>query len=132
MNNKQLTELIETTLEDNKAFDIKTLDVKHLTDVTETIIICTATSSRHAHSLSQKVIDAAREQGVRPLCREGQTEGRLEVAVHIMMVSVTSVRCLTSNVLISKALLSSSVVSISSVSCLLFMALHRLVGSKNR
>ena len=86
-----LTQLIIDTLEDNKAQDIKALDVSHLTTVTDNIIICTATSTRHGLALADKVAQAAKAHGVRPYGTEGEQPGDwvlidfIDAVVHIML-----------------------------------------------
>ena len=45
---------IISVLDDNKALDIQHIDVQHLTDISDSIIICTATSNRHAKTLAIK------------------------------------------------------------------------------
>lgn len=78
-------------LDDNKAVDISDLDVTSLTDVTDHVIICSATSSRHAASLADKLIREMKSAGVKPLGVEGQKEGEwilidlADVVVHIML-----------------------------------------------
>ncbi len=90
MNSNELTKLVLFTLEDNKAIDVAQLDVRELTDVVDNMIICTATSSRHASSMADKVIQAAKAAGVRPLGVEGEKQGEwvlidlIDVIVHIM------------------------------------------------
>lgn len=88
----ELTQLIQTTLEAHKAVDIQMITVSALTDITDRIIICTATSTRHASSMAEKLLRAAREAGIRPLGIEGeQTESDWmlvdfqDIIVHIML-----------------------------------------------
>ena len=91
MNTDQLKQLVNTALEDNKAIDITELDVSTLTSSMDVMIVCTATSSRHAKSLAQKVTDASKAAGVRPFGVEGDDQGEWilidlsDVIVHIML-----------------------------------------------
>jgi ribosome-associated protein len=91
MNNQSLTTLVMTVLEDNKALDIAQLDVTSLTDSMDAIVVCTATSTRHAVSLAQKVVEASKAAGIRPLGVEGETFGEWilidlsDIVVHIML-----------------------------------------------
>lgn len=78
-------------LDENKAVDIKDIDVTDLTNVTDHMIICSATSSRHSSALADKLIRGLRDQGVRPIGVEGQEEGEWilvdlgDAVVHIML-----------------------------------------------
>ena len=93
MHTDQLLELILTTLDDHKAIDVKSFDVKHLTDVTDNVIICTATSKRHALTLSDKVSTIAKQNGEKPLSSENDDACEwvlidfVDVVVHIMLAS---------------------------------------------
>ncbi len=91
MNTEELNQLIMSTLEDNKANDIKNIDVTSLTNVTDRMIICTATSTRHAAALAEKVVRTAKKNGVKPMSVEGEEQGEwilidlLDIIVHIML-----------------------------------------------
>lgn len=87
-----LTTLVTETLSAHKAQDVKILNVSSLTDVMDTMIICTATSSRHAASVADKLIIAVKKAGVRPFNSvEDQTEtgwilvDLLDIVIHIML-----------------------------------------------
>ncbi len=67
----KLVQIAKNALEDLKGSDIKVLDVAHLTTVTDWMLICTGTSTRHVKSLADNVADTAREAGFRPLGTEG-------------------------------------------------------------
>lgn len=85
-------QLAVKSLEDLKGLDIKTLDVRKLTTVTDWMIICTGTSNRHVKSLAQNVIDQAKLAGERPRGIEGLEKGEWAlvdlggVVVHVMQV----------------------------------------------
>ena len=85
-----LSRLAVATLEDLKGFDIRVLDVRDLTPITDTMLICTGSSNRHVKSLAQAVLDKAREHGFRPRGVEGLSEGEWVlvdlngVIVHVM------------------------------------------------
>jgi ribosome-associated protein len=85
-----LADLAVAALEDLKAVDIKRLDVRGLTTITDVMIIATGTSNRHAASLAHSVIDKAKESGHRPVGIEGMNEGEWVlvnlggVIVHVM------------------------------------------------
>ena len=86
-----LTQLVIQTLEENKANDIRELDVTGLTDITDRIIICSALSTRHLDALRDKVVVAAKAAGEKPLGVDGESESGWvlidlqDVIVHIML-----------------------------------------------
>lgn len=89
---EELTALVLNTLADLKAKDIKVLDVHSLTNVMDTMVICTATSTRHAASMADKLVTAVKKVGIRPFNSiEDQTEtgwilvDLLDVVIHIML-----------------------------------------------
>ena len=90
MQSDELRQMAQNSLEDLKAKDLRVLDVRDLTSVTDYLLIASGTSDRHVRSLSDKVIEEAREQGVRPLGVEGQDAGEWvlidlnDVVVHVM------------------------------------------------
>ena len=85
-----LTALAVAALEDLKAVDIKVLNVRDLTTIADSMVICTGTSNRHVKSLAENVVDLARQKGYRPLGIEGLGEGEWVlvdlngVLVHVM------------------------------------------------
>jgi ribosome-associated protein len=86
----ELTALVLAALEDLKGFDIKVLDVRELTPITDTMVICTGTSNRHVKSLAQNVLEKAKQRGIKPIGAEGLNEGEWVlvdlngVLVHVM------------------------------------------------
>lgn len=87
----QLKKLVVTTLDKHKAIDIIALNVHKITSITDYMIICSATSNRHAKALADNVIVKAKENGCRPLGVEGERESEwilidlIDVVVHIML-----------------------------------------------
>lgn len=71
MTPQAMAELAVSTLDDNKAIDIKSIDVSEMTDVADYMVICTATSTRHAAALVDKVKRALRGLGIHSLGTEG-------------------------------------------------------------
>lgn len=90
---EEFAQLIEQTLDDNKAGDITVLNVRNLTSVTDRMIIATGRSERHTRSLANKVVVAAKEAGIEPLGIEGNDPGQGEwvlvdlshAVVHLMV-----------------------------------------------
>ncbi len=67
MKTKQLQQLAQTTLDDLKGINIVALDVTALTTMTDVMIICSGTSSRHVKSLAEAVAKAAKDNQIKPL-----------------------------------------------------------------
>ncbi|MEM8084609.1 ribosome silencing factor [Morganella morganii] len=75
MNLLQGTELLEfiiDKLEDSKAQDIITIDVRGKSSITDHMIICTGTSSRHLASVADNLVTDCRQAGMMPFGVEGQ------------------------------------------------------------
>jgi ribosome-associated protein len=79
---------------DRKAEDIVALDVRELTPFTDTFVIVTGTSDRHARSIADSITDAMAKRGEKPLGTEGHEEGRWvlidldDVIVHVFQDEV--------------------------------------------
>ncbi len=86
-----LRDAVVETLADVKAVDVRVLDVRGLTAITDIMVIAGATSNRHARSLAGRVVERAKALGVRPLGVEGGREGEWvlvdlqDVVVHVML-----------------------------------------------
>ena len=91
MQNEQLLQLAIAALEDLKAKDITTIDVRGKTSITDFMVIASGSSSRHVKSLVDNVLEKVKEQGVRPLGSEGLDTGEWalldlgDVVVHVML-----------------------------------------------
>ncbi len=68
----ELQKFIIDQLDDAKAEDIITIDVQGKSSITDQLIICTGTSSRHLMSVADRLVDACRKNGLMPLGVEGQ------------------------------------------------------------
>jgi ribosome-associated protein len=90
MRAKQLAQIVTTALEDIKAQDVQVLDVRKLTSLMDVMIVASGTSDRHVRSIADKVIEAAREKGVKPLGIEGTNNAEWvlvdlgDVVLHVM------------------------------------------------
>ena len=89
-----LHQQILDTLSDTKAKDVINLDVRDLTDVTDTMIICSGTSKIHLRTMADKIIEKVKSHGISPLGVEGTDtlEWILvdlgDIVVHIMLPEV--------------------------------------------
>ena len=61
MESEQLTHLITDALDDLKAVNTVTVDVRELTDVTDCLVIASGTSNRHVKSLAENVVVKAKD-----------------------------------------------------------------------
>lgn len=91
---KDLAELVVDTLEDMKAEQVVSLDVTHLTPLTDTMIIASGRSDRHVRSIADRLIERCKQEGYPPLGVEGQDAGEWvlvdlsDVIVHLMLPRV--------------------------------------------
>lgn len=89
-------EIAVEALEDLKGQDIVALDVSELSDVMETLVICTGTSNRQVKSLADNVVDELKKVGERPIGVEGTEQGEWvlvdygDLVVHVMLADVRS------------------------------------------
>ena len=73
-----------------KALDIVSLNVRHLTTITETMVIATGTSNRHVNALANLVTELLRIEKYKPVSVEGQTSGEWvlidmgDIMIHIL------------------------------------------------
>lgn len=87
---KPLQSIVEDALDDLKAKDVTVLDVRELSDVMDTLVIATGTSSRHVKSLASNVVQDAKKSGFPAIGVEGLDQGEWclvdygDMVVHIM------------------------------------------------
>lgn len=87
---EKLAELVIETLEDNKATNIQTLDVKNLTSVADLMIIASGTSNKQVTAIAEKLIEKTKKNKVPPYGSEGKQYGEWalvdlgDIIVHIM------------------------------------------------
>lgn len=94
MTPKKAAEKLITALEDMKAVDIRTIDVRKQTSITDMMIIATGRSNRQVRAISDKILETAKQIGLPPIGIEGQKDGEWvlvdlgDFVVHIMQPAV--------------------------------------------
>tara|TARA_Y100000590_G_scaffold306203_1_gene345450 strand:- start:2174 stop:2530 length:357 start_codon:yes stop_codon:yes gene_type:complete len=63
---------IENILNDNKALEVKTINLKNKTSIADFMIIASGTSSRHIQALSKILLDELKKKGINNCHLEGQ------------------------------------------------------------
>jgi len=90
----ELVEVVSDALADVKGQEVRVLDVRGQTSITDYMIIASGTSERHLKSLAERVVERARELGVKPSGMEGGSGDGwilvdlLDVVVHLMRPSI--------------------------------------------
>jgi len=94
METEKLKALVIEALEDVKAIDIRVLDVREKTSITDLMIIATGNTNRQVKALIDSVIEKCKQNGVKPIGTEGTdvAEWALvdlgDVVVHVMQPSI--------------------------------------------
>ena len=89
-----LQEVVLGALADMKAVDVRALDVRGLTDVTDTMVVASGTSDRHVKSIADRVVQRCKAAGFRPYGMEGERDGEWvlldlqDVVLHVMLPRV--------------------------------------------
>jgi len=87
---ENLRDVALAALDEIKAIDVRVLDVRPLTDITDFMIIASGRSNRQVRALADEVVAEATRRGVRPLGVEGFDQGIWvlvdlgDVVVHVM------------------------------------------------
>ncbi|EBW0441936.1 ribosome silencing factor [Salmonella enterica subsp. enterica serovar Typhimurium] len=90
MQGKALQDFVIDKIDDLKGQDIIALDVQGKSSITDCMIICTGTSSRHVMSIADHVVQSSRAAGMLPLGVEGENAANWivvdlgDVIVHVM------------------------------------------------
>ena len=85
----QLKEEIENILNDNKALEIKTINLKGKTSIADFMIIASGNSSRHIQALSEILLDKLKKKGISNCHLEGRKSNdwklidAIDIIIHI-------------------------------------------------
>ncbi len=94
MNTEELQKLVQTALEDIKAIDVKVLDVRDVSSITDLMVIATGSSTRHVKSIADSVIDVVKKNGCKVIGMEGEKACDWvlvdigDVVLHVMLADV--------------------------------------------
>jgi ribosome-associated protein len=89
-----LTQVVLDALTDMKAVDVRAMDVRGITDITDTMVVASGTSDRHVKSIADRVVQRCKEAGFRPYGVEGDRDGEWvlldlqDVVLHVMLPRV--------------------------------------------
>ena len=87
----RLRSLVLAALDDLKARDIREIDVREKSSVTDLLVVASGTSSRHVKSIADEVVRKAKQAGLPPIGVEGQREAEWvlvdlgDIVVHVML-----------------------------------------------
>src|SRR5690606_7008711 len=89
-----LVRTVTDALEDMKAVNVKVIDVRRVTDVSDCMVLASGNSDRHVRSIADRVVERAKAAGLRPIGVEGQRDSAWvlvdlnDVLVHVMLPRV--------------------------------------------
>ncbi|HVN43389.1 MAG TPA: ribosome silencing factor [Steroidobacteraceae bacterium] len=91
---RSLRDTVLAVLEDMKAVNVRAIDVRGLTDITDTMVVASGTSDRHVKSIADRVVQRCKEAGFRPFGMEGERDGEWvlldlqDLVLHVMLPRV--------------------------------------------
>ena len=80
---------IEQTLNDNKAIDVSSIDLKDKSSIADYMIVASGTSSRHLQALSEIILEKLKKEGISNCHLEGKDSSEwklidgIDIIVHI-------------------------------------------------
>jgi len=89
-----LRDVVLAALAELKAVNVRALDVRGITDITDTMVVASGTSDRHVKSIADRVLQRCKEAGYRPYGMEGERDGEWvlldlqDVVLHVMLPRV--------------------------------------------
>lgn len=90
----RLLEIVSAALEDLKGVDLKVIDVRDLTSITDRMVIVSGTSTRHVKALADNAALQAKKHGFPALGVEGEQGAEWvlidlgDVVVHVMLPEI--------------------------------------------
>jgi len=87
----EVLKVIQHSLDELKAVNVRVINVRELTDVADMLVIASGNSDRHVRSIADRVVQDAKKAGFRPLGVEGERDGEWvlvdlhDIIVHIML-----------------------------------------------
>jgi ribosome-associated protein len=91
---------VHLALEELKARDVREIDVRGKTGITDYMVIASGTSTRHVKSIADEVMKYAKRMGNPPIGVEGEREAEWvlvdlgDVIVHVMLPRVREIYAL--------------------------------------
>ena len=89
----KLRDLVSSSIDELKAVDPVTINVKKLSSFTDYMIIASGTSNRHLQSIGEKVLEDLKVKNIKPLGLEGEGSEEWvlidigDVVLHLMSAS---------------------------------------------
>jgi ribosome-associated protein len=87
----QLSRLIAAAAADKKAREVVTLDIRQKTSIADYFVICEGDTDRQVRAITDSIVAACKEKGVRPLRTAGYEDGSwvvldyASVIVHVFL-----------------------------------------------
>lgn len=87
---QEIKDIVVSAIEDAKGNDITVIDVSHLTQITDFMIVTSGTSNRHIQTIAETAFKTAQEKGYEKIGTEGLGQSEwvvvdfADVVLHIM------------------------------------------------
>lgn len=94
MQGQELYDFIADKLDDTKAENIQILDVTEKSTITDCMIVCSGTSSRHVNAIAENIAAEARHAGLNFLSLQGKEDSEWvlvdlgDVIIHVMQEEI--------------------------------------------
>ena len=86
---KKLKNELEKILSDNKAIEVKSIDLKNKTSIADFMIVASGNSSRHIQALSEILLEELKKKGIENCRLEGHSSNEwklidaIDIIIHI-------------------------------------------------